>query len=147
LRRFLAVLFVVFAFGAAADEYRSPLIVQTVSGDRHLMVEVADSARERSRGLMFRPMLEDAHGMLFDFGKPQRVSFWMKNTLIPLDLIFIDESGEITHIHPQARPHDETAIPSKGEILAVLEINGGLARQLEIQVGDTVRHEVFGNLD
>lgn len=147
MRRLLFALLIVVAFPVSAQQIRSELIVETVGGPRFFQVEVADSPAERSRGLMFRPRMEEGHGMLFDFGKEQRVSFWMKNTLIPLDMIFIDSAGEITHIHPNAVPRDLTGIPSNGPVQAVLEINGGLARLLEIQVGDTVRHPVFGNAD
>ncbi len=81
--------------------------------------------------------------MLFDFGKEKHVSFWMRNTLIPLDMIFADAFGTITHIHHNAIPHDETGIPSRGPILGVLEINAGLSRFLGIQVGDRIDHPVF----
>lgn len=78
--------------------------------------------------------------MLFIFPKPERPAFWMKNTLIPLDMIFIDEAGSIIHIHENARPHDLTGISPPSPVVMVLEINGGLARRLGIRVGDVLRH-------
>lgn len=146
MRRLLFVLFVLVATGASAQRAQlTPLVVETTGGPRPFSVELADTPQTRARGLMFRTRLEEGHGMLFDFGEERLVSFWMKNTVIPLDMIFIDSSGEITHIHANARPGDLTAIPSNGPVQAVLEIRGGLARILDIQPGDTVRHEIFGN--
>lgn len=103
-------------------------------------VSVADSFAERARGLMFVEEMPRMSGMLFIYGVPQRVSFWMKNTLIPLDMIFLGPDGRIRRIHENAIPHDTTAIPGGPGILAVLEINGGMARKLGIDVGDALRH-------
>jgi uncharacterized membrane protein (UPF0127 family) len=82
--------------------------------------------------------------MIFDFKTSQQVAFWMRNTLIALDMIFIDGSGRIVRIHEGAKPHDETPIPSVFPVRAVLEIPGGAARQHGIAVGDQVRHAIFG---
>ncbi|WP_332909040.1 DUF192 domain-containing protein [Paracoccus binzhouensis] len=109
-------------------------------------VEIADTAPERARGLMFRRQLPPGRGMLFIYETPQPVSFWMRNTLIPLDMIFIDARGEVRHVHPMARPLDETAIPGAApgdpapERLMVLEVPGGDATRLGIFKGMVLSH-------
>ncbi|MEY8843338.1 DUF192 domain-containing protein, partial [Cribrihabitans sp. XS_ASV171] len=92
-------------------------------------IELADEPAERARGLMFVEELPRQAGMLFVFDPPRGVSFWMKNTLIPLDMLFIDRRGVVQRIHHEAIPHDETQIDGGDDIYAVLEINGGLARR------------------
>jgi uncharacterized protein len=106
-------------------------------------IELADSQPERSRGLMFREHLPRNSGMLFVFERPQRVAFWMKNTLIPLDMIFVDKTGTITLVHEGAIPGNETPIPGGDSVFAVLEINAGLARRYGISKGTVLRHKVF----
>lgn len=103
-------------------------------------VELADDPAERSRGLMFRESMPKSAGMLFLYERPQRAVFWMKNTLIPLDMIFADETGLVTAVHANAIPHDETGIDGGEGVLAVLEINGGLAEKLGIVPGSVLRH-------
>lgn len=109
-------------------------------------VELADTVESRAQGLMFRTSLGAGHGMLFIYESPQRVSFWMRNTLIPLDMIFIDRAGVIRHIHQNARPLDETSIPGAAvgdpspERLMVLEIAGGEAARLGLVPGQPVAH-------
>ena len=125
---------------------RSSLLI--LSGGRELKfdVELALNDAERSRGLMFREKLGPYEGMLFDFYREAPVSFWMKNTLIPLDMIFIAADGTIRHIHANAVPKSEESIPSGGHaVRGVLEINGGNARLLGIKPGDVVKHRIFGN--
>ncbi|WP_245626819.1 DUF192 domain-containing protein [Aestuariivita boseongensis] len=112
-------------------------------GQSFFNIEIADTPAERSQGLMFRESLPVSSGMLFVYERPQRVSFWMKNTLIPLDMIFVNETGVVEHVHENAIPGDLTPIPGGDNILVVLEINGGLARQLGIGPGTKLRHEVF----
>ena len=110
-------------------------------GKVRFSVEVADDPAERSRGLMFRETMPRMAGMIFLYENPQPLAFWMRNTLIPLDLIFFDETGTVTHIHPNAVPLDETPIPGgPGLQLGAFEINGGLAKQLGISVGSELRH-------
>lgn len=92
---------------------------------------------------MFRKSLAPDRGMLFTYKRPQPASFWMKNTLIPLDIIYIQPDGRILSIVRNARPHDETPLPSGGLILGVLEIAGGRAAQLGILPGDRVFHRIF----
>ncbi len=103
-------------------------------------VEVVDTAQSRAQGLMHRSHLPRFSGMLFVYQKPQSVSFWMRNTLIPLDLIFMDKTGTVQRVHADAKPLDETAIPGGDEILLVLEINGGMASALGIEPGGQMRH-------
>jgi hypothetical protein len=151
-RSFLAaVLASVVAYPAAAEGTRpsrstEPVDIVTQGGRVvRLNVEIADTDATRQLGLMFRKSLAPDAGMLFDFKTPQEVSFWMKNTLIPLDMLFIDKDGWIINIAAQARPHDETPIPSGGAILGVIEIGGGRAAALGVHPGDRVRHRIFGS--
>ena len=103
-------------------------------------VAVADDFQERGRGLMFVKEMADSQGMLFIYGVTRPVSFWMKNTYIPLDMIFIDKRGVVKKVHANAVPHDTTSISSDVPIRSVLEINGGLAEKLGIVPGTLVRH-------
>ena len=119
------------------------LDVLTHHGARHFAVEIADTPARRERGLMFRRHLDAARGMLFDFHAPQTVSFWMENTLIPLDIIFIDADGRIEAIAANAKPMSEDLIPSGGPILGVLELRGGRAAEIGAEVGDQVRERMF----
>ncbi|WP_295045590.1 DUF192 domain-containing protein [uncultured Paracoccus sp.] len=121
-------------------------IFQTGSGPVAVQVELADDDAERARGLMFRRTLPKGHGMLFVYGSPRPVSFWMRNTYIPLDLVFLDQSGVIRHIHRNARPLDETPIPGAApgdpdpHRQMILEIGGGEARRLGLAVGQAMAH-------
>ena len=112
-------------------------------GQARFTVELADDEAERARGLMNRESLPASAGMLFVYPKPRMVGFWMKNTLIPLDMIFLDQSGTVVKIHENAIPNDESAIFGGDNILVVLEINGGLARKMGITVGSQMRHPAF----
>ena len=109
-------------------------------GSARFTVEVADDAASRAQGLMNRESMPRTAGMLFLYERPQRASFWMKNTLIPLDMIFMDPTGTVTRIHENAVPHDETPIDGGSGVQAVLEINGGLSRVMGIGVGTELRH-------
>ncbi len=113
-------------------------------GQARFGVELAVSAQERARGLMHRESLPQSQGMLFVYPRPTPVGFWMKNTLIPLDMIFLDEAGRVVKVHHEAQPHDETVIRGGGEVKAVLEINGGLAKRLGIFADSELRHPAFG---
>ncbi len=113
-------------------------------GQTRFTVEVADEPSERSRGLMHRPSMATSAGMLFVYDRPQFVSFWMRNTLIPLDMIFLDEAGRVKRIHENAVPLDETGIEGGEGIQYVLEINGGLAARLGITTGSELRHPAIG---
>jgi uncharacterized membrane protein (UPF0127 family) len=109
-------------------------------GAARFTVEVADEPAERAQGLMNRESMPRSAGMLFLYEAPQRATFWMRNTLIPLDMIFMDETGTVTHIHENAIPLDETTIDGGAGVLAVLEINGGLSGAIGIDVGSELRH-------
>lgn len=110
------------------------------SGVARFHVEVADTGEERSRGLMFREKLASSAGMLFVYDKPESVAFWMKNTLIPLDMIFADATGTVKSVHSGAVPGDLTPIRGGDGIQFVLEINGGMAKRLGITAGTVIRH-------
>jgi uncharacterized membrane protein (UPF0127 family) len=119
------------------------LAIATSKGVFQFTVEIADDNASRERGLMYRKSLAQDRGMLFDFKAVQPVAFWMKNTFIPLDMLFIDKNGRIVSIARQAAPFSEVAIPSGGPVLGVLEIAGGRAEQIGAEPGDRVRHRIF----
>jgi hypothetical protein len=119
------------------------LTIETGKGEKAFSVEVVREEKERSRGLMFRQTMDADHGMLFDYDPPQDVSFWMKNTFIPLDIIFVGADGRIIAIAENTTPLSLEPIPSGGPARGVLEINGGLSAKLGIKVGDRVRHKLF----
>ena len=112
-------------------------------GTLRFSIELAATPDDRAQGLMFREDLPRLAGMLFVYERPQSVSFWMKNTLIPLDMIFVDQTGLVRDVHHRARPGDLTPISAGPDIYAVLEINGGLARQFGIKSGTQLQHQVF----
>lgn len=107
----------------------------------NLDIEIAETAYETQTGLMYRKTMEDRQGMLFIFEAPAVHSFYMKNTLIPLDLLFIDDSLKIVTIRKNAAPLDESGIPSGAPVQYVLEIKGGLSDRWGIAVGDAIRFE------
>lgn len=109
-------------------------------GGARFAVEVADDGAERAKGLMFRKDLSPGAGMLFVYERPQAVSFWMKNTLIPLDMVFIGPDGRVNGVHANAVPGDLTPIPGPSGTLMVLEIKGGLAARLGLGEGAEMRH-------
>jgi len=117
-------------------------IVEIKSAHAHirLNVEVADSAEERANGLMHRQSMPYNSGMWFIYETPRTVAFWMRNTLIPLDIIFVDQHGEVQKIHMNALPLDETPIPGGDNIQFVLEVNTGLSERYGLGAGDFIRH-------
>lgn len=119
----------------------------TIKGDwgqATFTVSVADDAGERAQGLMFVEAMPTLSGMLFVYERPQPVSFWMKNTLIPLDMLFAQADGTIARVHENAVPGDLTPIPGGDDIQFVLEINGGLSARLGIGEGDLMQHPSLG---
>ncbi len=140
-RALAAAMALAVSAGAAAAEC-APGIADLRMGQTRLrfQVEVADTDPERARGLMFRESLPRFGGMLFVYDQAQQVSFWMKNTLIPLDMLFFDESGRLVEVHENAVPGDLTGIPSEEPVRYVLEINGGAARELGVEPGAELRH-------
>ncbi|WP_204114178.1 DUF192 domain-containing protein [Shimia biformata] len=109
-------------------------------GHARFAIELADTAEERARGLMYREAMPKSAGMLFVYPDARAVAFWMQNTLIPLDMIFADQTGTVIKVHHKAIPHDRTQIPSDGPAQFVLEINGGMARAMGLAAGDVLRH-------
>ena len=113
-------------------------------GTRHpFQVEVMRTPDQRARGLMYRNYMPADRGMLFDFGSSEPVAMWMQNTYIPLDMLFIRADGTIARIAEQTEPLSTRTIPSGEPVLSVLEINGGISRQLGIKPGDKVEHTLF----
>jgi uncharacterized membrane protein (UPF0127 family) len=128
---------------AAADI--STLEIATKSGVHIFQVEMATTDEERERGLMFRRHLPEGQGMLFDFRRDQNVSMWMKNTYIPLDMLFILADGRIAHIAENTEPLSTRIISSGGPVRGVLEVIGGTVRKFGIAVGDQVAHPLFSH--
>lgn len=117
---------------------RSDLLVQTASSQFRFEVEVADDPTERAEGLMYRETMADNAGMLFLYPAPQNVQFWMKNTPMSLDIVFIRADGSIANIAENTVPFSEDKVASEGPVAAVLEIRGGRAAELGIDAGDRV---------
>lgn len=116
-------------------------------GHESFAVELADTPDERAQGLMFRAEMAPASGMLFVYDSPRRVQFWMKNTLIPLDMVFADATGTVTRVHSGAVPGDLTPIDGGEGVQFVLEINAGLAEKLGLAPGSTLRHPAIPAAD
>lgn len=130
--------------GSRTDNNKNILTILTVDGAEHVFnIELALTPDVQAQGLMYRTEMPEDAGMLFYFGQEAERGFWMKNTLIPLDMFFIKADGIIHHIHENAIPNDLTSIRSQGPVAAVLEINGGMSAQLKISPGDKVLHPVF----
>ena len=129
------------------DFPQSSLVIDT-SDDAcvHFGIFIASERNAQARGLMFVREMPDDVGMLFIHPSERMISMWMKNTLIPLDMVFIDSSGVVTHIADNTVPGSLDTISSMQPALGILEINGGLAARLGIQPGDLVRHPFFGSL-
>ncbi len=146
LGRRVAVLIAVWLAVGAGDTWAANLErleISTKSGPRVFMVEMAATEDEKNSGLMYRNDLPDGQGMLFDFSPPQLVSMWMKNTLIPLDMIFIQADGRILRIAHNTEPLSTIPIPSGGVVKGVLEVNGGATKRYGIGPGDRVEHPLF----
>ena len=121
------------------------LDVTTLNGTVKLQVEVMRTPDEQARGLMFRQSMLQDQGMLFDFGLDRPVSMWMKNTYIPLDMVFVLNDGRIHRIEENTEPLSERNIASGIPIRAVLELNAGTARRLSIKSGDKILHLMFSH--
>lgn len=140
------VFFGLAAMGRPPSEGVRDVYIDTAAGGVHLFaVEIADSERSRARGLMFRSELGANEGMLFLFPRERRLSFWMKDTPLPLDIIFIDKDGTIVHIARDTTPFSLKPIPSQFPAISALEVNAGKSEELGIAVGDIVRHPYFHN--
>lgn len=156
MREFVAglLMFALVLFGGANTIYADtamtkiePLTVAGDSGATLFTVEIAETEAQRERGLMFRQRLPQDRGMLFDFGKPKPVAMWMKNTYIPLDMLFIRADGTIAYIAENTVPKSLDAIGVQEPVLAVLELAAGTAKRIGIRAGDTVYHRIFRNAD
>ena len=123
------------------------IYIKAYSGVVVFSLELAKTLSEKQKGLMGREKLNERSGMLFLYDKPHQVAFWMKNTIIPLDIIFISSSGRISYIHHNAKPFSTKSILGGFDVLAVLEINGGMSKLEGIMVGDTVKHPFFSHFD
>jgi len=141
LRAVALALPVVLTLGTAAQADTATLV--TASGSHAIEVEVAATPKDREIGLMNRESLADDTGMLFDFRESRPVSMWMKNTLIPLDMLFIDKTGTIVRIARNAKPHSLETIPSGKPVRYVLEINGGAAAGYGAKAGDRLEHPLI----
>lgn len=119
------------------------LEIHTQKGSHKFAVEIADTPETQTKGLMFRRSLPDNQGMLFLYGVPQEITMWMRNTYISLDMIFITKAGRVHRIARDTEPFSEDYIHSGGDVVAVLEIIGGGAAKLGIEVGDRVIHPYF----
>ena len=114
------------------------LVLKTESGDHSYTVEIADTDRERATGLMFRGSLPEKSGMIFLYDPPQRVGMWMRNTYIPLDMVFITAEGTVRRVEADTEPFSTDLIRSGGEVAAVLELNAGQAAKIGVKPGDRV---------
>jgi uncharacterized membrane protein (UPF0127 family) len=121
------------------------IVIDTDHGPQTFQVEIASDDASREKGLMFRKTMEPDHGMLFDFKITEGVVFWMKNTVLPLDMIFIREDGTVSSVAPDATPYSTQEIPSAEPVRGVLELNAGRAAVLDIVPGDVVHAKAFGN--
>lgn len=139
------VAFVLLLVSFAVQAQYLPLTIESAGGVHSFAIEVMDTPAERQQGMMFRESMAPDAGMLFVFEQTRPVAFWMRNTLIPLDMVFIRENGIIANIHANAVPLDETSVPSDGPVRYVLEIPGGRAAELGIVAGDRVLHPLIGN--
>lgn len=145
-----ALLFFCLGFVSAGDPGTAlakmlleKLWLTTSQGETQISIEVAESAEDMAMGLMFRTRLAEDSGMLFPSSAPRESSMWMRNTYIPLDMIFIRADGVIHRIEAMTEPLSETIIASNGDVLAVLELAGGAAARLGLKPGDRVRHRIF----
>ena len=145
-RSFFAGALTLICLAAASVRAQEPLEaleIVTSDGTHRFTVEVMRTPEQLAKGLMFRRYMSDDRGMLFDFKAEQPVQFWMKNTYLPLDMIFISKAGKIVSIKENAEPLSEKLIPSGAPVVAVLEVNAGTAARIHASAGDTVRASIF----
>ena len=131
------------AQGAPAQGATEPLAIDTKGGRQAFAVEVMRNDEDRARGLMFRRTMAPDHGMLFDFERVQPVTMWMRNTYLPLDMVFIRADGTIARVAADTEPLSDRTFASGEPVLAVLELNAGTAARLGIRPGDRVEHSLF----
>jgi len=133
------------ALAQLAPFQTAPLTIVTAGGPQKFTVELAATPAQMEQGLMFRRSLAPDGGMLFDYRTPSMAMMWMKNTLIPLDMLFVDAEGRIVNIHERAVPGSLATISAAAPVRAVIELNGGTAARLGIRPGDRVIFPIFGN--
>lgn len=122
--------------GVTACQADKQIIIETPSGKREAFsIDLARTPKEQQQGLMFVESMADDYGMLFIYSAPRNALFWMKNTLIPLDMLFFDENNMLIHIEHSATPHDLRPRGPKVRVCSILELNGGTAKKLEISTG------------
>lgn len=144
---FLSILIFAMPVSSVAAELPTDaerLVIETGAGPVAFTVELALSAADRASGLMNRKSMAADHGMLFKFEQSRQVLMWMKNTPLPLDMLFIDEAGAIIRIAKETTPFSEAIIPSGGPVRYVLELNAGTADRRGISAGDMAHHRVIG---
>jgi len=124
---------------------KSKLVIETAKGKFPFDIELALTPPQMEQGLMYRRTLAADAGMLFDYGDPQPIAMWMKNTFIPLDMIFVAKDGKVVDVHERAVPMSLDTIESKVPAKAVIEVNAGTILRLGIKIGDTVHYASFGN--
>lgn len=139
----LVVFFVALTIGRGAGAGAESVEFVTATGAHRVEIEVARTERARETGLMYRRSMPRNHGMLFIFPSEQPVSMWMKNTYIPLDMVFVSRKGRVTSVTRDAVPMSETIISSGPPAFAVIELNAGAASAMGLDVGDQVRHPSF----
>nr|WKN37483.1 DUF192 domain-containing protein [Tunicatimonas sp. TK19036] len=160
-----AVVFIVYYFFFNEEESSAPITTQTTNtvdepqfvkeGDlwflsqeeqdtlQHIVIEVADDQEQRAQGLMYRSAMEEDHGMLFIHDEPKVQSYWMKNTKLPLDIIYVSPDKEIVTIYQGVMPYSTKSIPSTAEALYVVEVNAGFTGRHGIEEGDFIAYEVL----
>ena len=139
----LVLLLLIAAGCIGQTQFKSgSLTINTKYDNLYYRVEVADNQRLKSIGLMYRSSLPANQGMLLLNEKPQQLNIWMKNTFIPLDIIYIDTNGYIVKIVEHAQPESTKVMPSDGRVQAVLELNAGQVQKRDIAVGDRVTYQV-----
>lgn len=155
MRRFVpglsAFVFLAACSGATAappplNWEKGTLTVETRSGVHEFDVEIADEPDERERGLMYRTEMAPDAGMIFEYNAPQVITIWMKNTVLPLDIVYVNELGIVTSVAPDAVPYSLDIISSKTAVVAAIEFNAGTAMRIGLAPGDTVRSPFFHNV-
>ena len=121
------------------------ILIQTATGRHKFKVELATTPEQMARGLMYRREMPADHGMLFDYGREQTgISMWMKDTFIPLDMLFVKADGSVLNIAERTVPKSLASVSAAGPVRVVIELNGGTASRLKIKPGDKVLHPMFG---
>ena len=138
-------LFVLESRHAVSDTIfpQSEILIVSKSGEHKFVVDVATTMAQRQVGLMYRKKMARNRGMMFDFGEEQLIAMWMKNTLIPLDMLFVDKTGRILQIERATTPLSLETIAGRRPAMSVIELNAGLTAELGISEGDQIMHNIF----